>query len=88
MLSTCTPRVARGTRLRCHGEIRRGPLGLEIVHPEYRRVDRDAGKVVEEPLTPIYPGTEGITAERKPGRGAAGGQRAGGLPAPRRTVAR
>ena len=30
--------LTRGTRLRCYGEVRRGPLGLEIVHPEYRRV--------------------------------------------------
>ena len=30
--------LARGTRLRCHGEVRRGPQGLELVHPEYRRV--------------------------------------------------
>jgi ATP-dependent DNA helicase RecG len=28
--------LARGARLRCFGEVRRGPLGLEIVHPEYR----------------------------------------------------
>ncbi|HEY8510248.1 MAG TPA: OB-fold nucleic acid binding domain-containing protein, partial [Steroidobacteraceae bacterium] len=27
-------RLARGTRLRCFGEVRRGPLGLEMVHPE------------------------------------------------------
>src|SRR6186713_1914926 len=33
--------LARGTRLRCYGEVRRGPLGLEIVHPEYRRVLND-----------------------------------------------
>jgi ATP-dependent DNA helicase RecG len=26
--------LARGTRIRCFGEVRRGPLGLEIVHPE------------------------------------------------------
>ena len=26
--------LSRGARLRCHGEIRRGQLGLEIVHPE------------------------------------------------------
>ncbi len=25
--------LARGTRLRCHGEVRRGPFGLELVHP-------------------------------------------------------
>ena len=30
--------LARGTRIRCFGEVRRGPLGLEIVHPEYRRI--------------------------------------------------
>ena len=29
--------LARGTRLRCFGEVRAGPSGLEIVHPEYRR---------------------------------------------------
>jgi ATP-dependent DNA helicase RecG len=56
--------LPRGARIRCFGEARRGPKGLEIVHPEYRRVDRDAGKVVEEHLTPIYPGTEGITQGR------------------------
>ena len=32
--------LTRGLRLRCYGEVRRGPLGLEIVHPEYRRVSR------------------------------------------------
>jgi ATP-dependent DNA helicase RecG len=31
--------LARGVRIRCFGEARRGPQGLEIVHPEYRRVD-------------------------------------------------
>ena len=30
--------LARGTRVRCFGEARRGPLGLEMVHPEYRRL--------------------------------------------------
>src|SRR5215470_34487 len=44
--------LARGTRIRCFGEIRRGPLGMEIVHPEYRRTN-DAG-TLEETLTPIY----------------------------------
>src|SRR5215510_8603042 len=48
--------LARGTRLRCFGEVRRGPLGLEIVHPEYRR-QQDAAAALEETLTPIYPGT-------------------------------
>ena len=30
--------LARGARLRCHGELRRGPFGLELVHPEYRHI--------------------------------------------------
>ena len=55
--------LARGTRLRCFGEIRRGPLGLEIVHPEYRRVIESASGF-EETLTPIYPGTEGVAQGR------------------------
>ena len=36
--------LARGTRLRCFGEVRRGPLGLEIVHPEYRHLGVDLGQ--------------------------------------------
>ena len=34
--------LERGVRVRCFGEARRGPGGLEIVHPEYRRVGRPA----------------------------------------------
>jgi ATP-dependent DNA helicase RecG len=55
--------LARGTRLRCHGEVRRGPLGLEIVHPEYRGVGA-SGEALPQTLTPIYPATEGITQGR------------------------
>ena len=55
--------LTRGTRLRCFGEIRRGPLGLEIVHPEYRRISADAAPL-EEVLTPIYPTTEGVPQPR------------------------
>jgi ATP-dependent DNA helicase RecG len=51
--------LARGTRTRCFGEVRRGPFGLEMVHPEYRRV-ADEPLPVEDTLTPIYPGTEGV----------------------------
>ncbi len=54
--------LARGTRLRCFGEVRRGPLGLEMVHPEYRRVV--GGEALEETLTPIYPTTEGVAQGR------------------------
>jgi len=55
--------LARGARIRCFGEVRRGPAGLEIVHPEYRRVDANLA-AAEEHLTPIYPLTEGVTQGR------------------------
>ncbi len=55
--------LARGTRLRCFGEVRRGPLGLEMVHPEYRRLSQAAAPL-EETLTPIYPLTEGVPQGR------------------------
>ena len=55
--------LARGTRLRCFGEVRRGPLGLEMVHPEYRRLFGE-NPPLEETLTPIYPLTEGVPQGR------------------------
>ncbi|MFM7707571.1 MAG: ATP-dependent DNA helicase RecG [Gammaproteobacteria bacterium] len=55
--------LARGTRIRCFGEVRRGPLGLEMVHPEYRRVFPDEPPP-EDALTPVYPVTEGVTQPR------------------------
>ncbi|HEX3397585.1 MAG TPA: ATP-dependent DNA helicase RecG [Steroidobacteraceae bacterium] len=55
--------LARGARVRCFGEARRGPKGLEFVHPEYRLVDPNAPQP-EEHLTPIYPMTEGVTQGR------------------------
>ncbi|HTT42156.1 MAG TPA: ATP-dependent DNA helicase RecG [Steroidobacteraceae bacterium] len=55
--------LARGTRVRCFGEVRRGPLGLEMVHPEYRRLTLAAAPL-EETLTPIYPLTEGVPQGR------------------------
>jgi ATP-dependent DNA helicase RecG len=56
--------LARGARVRCFGEARRGPQGLEFVHPEYRRVDPNSHQAPEEHLTPIYPCTEGVTQGR------------------------
>ncbi len=55
--------LARGARIRCYGEVRRGPKGLEIVHPEYRRLLDDAPPL-DDTLTPIYPTTEGVTQGR------------------------
>jgi ATP-dependent DNA helicase RecG len=55
--------LTRGTRLRCFGEARRGPNGLEMIHPEYR-VLRGAPEPLDDRLTPIYPLTEGQTQGR------------------------
>ena len=56
--------LARGQRLRCFGEVRMGPGGAEIVHPEYRRVLPGTGDAGSETLTPIYPTTEGVQQGR------------------------
>jgi len=55
--------LARGVRLRCFGEVRAGQRGPEMVHPEYQRAE-PAGQQEESGLTPVYPGTEGLTQGR------------------------
>jgi ATP-dependent DNA helicase RecG len=50
----------RGHRIRCYGEVRSGPGGLEIIHPEYRCMASDEEPQLEDRLTPIYPTTEGL----------------------------
>lgn len=52
--------LARGRQLRCFGEVRPGPTGLEMVHPEYRVLDPDLPPPLEESLTPVYPSVEGL----------------------------
>ena len=50
-----------GRTIRCYGEIKRGPRGLQIVHPEYRALDDDRALTpMEETLTPVYPTTDGL----------------------------
>ena len=48
----------RGIKMRCFGEIRRGPAMFEMVHPEYRLLSQAAP--LEKTLTPFYPATEGV----------------------------
>ena len=50
----------RGVRLWCFGEVRRGPAGLEMVHPEYRLLAEGASAPREQRLRAIYPATEGV----------------------------
>jgi ATP-dependent DNA helicase RecG len=56
--------LARGKRLRCYGEVRKGPGGLEIIHPEYRVLSETAATPLDEHLTPVYPSTEGVQQTR------------------------
>jgi len=59
--------LVRGVALRCYGEVRAGHYGLEIVHPEYRRIDPQHPPRVDPFLSPVYKTTEGLgqTALRK-----------------------
>ncbi len=50
----------RGKHIRAYGEVRPGPTGLEIVHPQYRLFDPHNAPPLEETLTPVYPSTEGL----------------------------
>ncbi len=50
-----------GKTIRCYGEVKRGPRGYQIVHPEYKSLDDDRQlTTVEETLTPVYPSTDGL----------------------------
>ena len=53
-------RLARGARLRCFGEVRFGPTGFEMAHPEYAVLAEGEQAVPEATLTPVYPATEGV----------------------------
>lgn len=53
-----------GVRLRCYGEVRPGPVGLEMVHPEYRVLAAGHPLPLEDRLTPVYPAVEGLNQAR------------------------
>ena len=57
-------KLIRGARVRCFGEVRPGPAGLEMVHPEYEIHDGESPAPPAERLTPVYPVTEGISQGR------------------------
>jgi ATP-dependent DNA helicase RecG len=52
--------LERGRRLRCFGEVRFGPMGLEMAHPEYTVLIDDQSPQAEEHLTPVYSTTAGV----------------------------
>jgi len=52
--------LERGQWLRCFGEVRRGTVTLEMIHPEYKAVIAADLMDGEQHLTPVYPTTEGL----------------------------
>ena len=55
--------LVQGARVRCFGDVRAGPTGLEMIHPEYQMLSGE----VEPPtdvMTPVYPTTEGLHQQR------------------------
>jgi len=53
-----------GATVSAYGDIRAGPAGLEIVHPEYRILRPQQGTTLSDSLTPVYPATEGVQQGR------------------------
>lgn len=54
----------QGAIVSCFGDVRMGPGGLEMVHPEYRIINAGEEVSVADALTPVYPMTEGIQQGR------------------------
>ena len=52
-----------GRIARCFGEVRAGPTGMEMAHPEYRDY-AEPPTDVEAGLTPVYPTTKGLGQTR------------------------
>ncbi|MGD8785109.1 MAG: ATP-dependent DNA helicase RecG [Thioalkalispiraceae bacterium] len=53
--------LGRGVRLQCFGEVRKSKRQLEMIHPEYKFLQREETvNEVEQALTPVYPTTEGL----------------------------
>jgi ATP-dependent DNA helicase RecG len=52
--------LARGTQLRCFGEVRAGYQGLEMIHPSYTRIMPGREIPIADRLSPVYPSAEGL----------------------------
>ncbi|MCF7355374.1 ATP-dependent DNA helicase RecG [Vibrio sp. CK2-1] len=51
---------SEGRPLYAYGEIKRGNMGLEIMHPDYHFLNGSDAPQLEQSLTPIYPATDGL----------------------------
>ena len=53
--------MQQGTRLRCYGDVRFGPKGFEMTHPEFKVIDDAHAHMIDAYLTPVYPATDGLS---------------------------
>ncbi|MDA0149359.1 ATP-dependent DNA helicase RecG [Vibrio sp. LaRot3] len=51
---------AQGKTVHAYGEIKRGGIGLEIIHPDYKFYFPEQKPDTEQTLTPVYPTTDGL----------------------------
>ena len=56
--------LEQGEWIQCYGEVRSGPRGMEMVHPEYRVYETEPDSITTDELTPVYPTTEGVGQAR------------------------
>lgn len=56
--------LKQGRVLRCFGEVRRGAVTLEMIHPEYSDVATGSADNLDTHLTPVYPATDGLTQRK------------------------
>lgn len=59
--------LQEGRLLRCFGEVRAGPTGLEMVHPQIELLDGDRPAPLPTHLSSIYPVTQGLAQARLAG---------------------
>ncbi len=51
---------AEGRQVHAYGEIKRGQIGLEIIHPDYKFFQGQQPSDSDPSLTPVYPTTDGL----------------------------
>jgi len=56
--------LQRGKSMRCYGRISGMGTNHEMIHPEYRLLEKDEQAQVDETLIPVYPTTEGLHQNR------------------------
>jgi ATP-dependent DNA helicase RecG len=56
--------LAVGNHVRCFGDVRYGPEGFEMAHPQCSRIGERGGPALPKHLSPVYPTTAGLGQQR------------------------